>query len=63
MVAGDIYVDGKVDGLDASALYAAWRGNAEIAASGYDIAADIDGSGEVNGLDASALYAEWRFGY
>ncbi len=62
MVAGDIYVDGKVDGMDASALYAAWRATTENVEL-YNIAADIDGSGEVNGLDASALYAEWRFGY
>lgn len=62
MVAGDVDGNGKVDGRDASDLYAAWRATAEEIER-YSLAADLDGNGEVNDLDVSCLYAQWRFGY
>jgi uncharacterized membrane protein len=49
--ATDINGDGTRDGLDLTALLAAWGSG--------DASADLDGNGTVNGLDLTALLAAW----
>jgi hypothetical protein len=49
--AADINGDGTRDGLDLTALLAAWGSG--------DASADLDGNGTVNGLDLTALLAAW----
>ena len=51
----DINGDGAVNGLDLTALLAAW-GNCP---SGSACPADLDGSGAVDGLDLTAMLADW----
>ncbi len=50
-IPGDITGDGRVDGLDLTALFSAWG-----ATSG---SADINGDGAVDGLDLTALFSHW----
>lgn len=50
-VPGDINGDGSVDGLDLTAVLAAWATN--------DAAADINGDGTVDGLDLTIVLAAW----
>ena len=51
----DINGDGAVNGLDLTALLAAWG----PCPSGSNCAADLDGSGAVDGLDLTAMLADW----
>ena len=51
----DINGDGTVNGLDLTALLAAWG----ACPTAGDCAADVDGSGAVDGLDLTALLADW----
>ena len=50
-IPGDINGDGRIDGLDLTALFSAWG-----ATSG---SADINGDGDVNGLDLTVLFSNW----
>jgi hypothetical protein len=51
----DINGDGTVDGIDLTALLAAWG----ACPTSGSCAADIDGNGIVDGLDLTALLADW----
>jgi hypothetical protein len=51
----DINGDGEVNGLDLTALLAAWG----ACPSSGDCSADLDGSGAVDGLDLTAMLAGW----
>ena len=51
----DINGDGNVDGVDLTALLAAWGACPPTG----DCPADLDGSGSVDGLDLTAMLADW----
>jgi hypothetical protein len=51
----DINGDGNVDGIDLTALLAAW-GSCPSTGSCH---ADLDASGAVDGVDLTAMLADW----